>query len=209
MATHSSYSCLENPWVEEPGGLHSIGSRRVGRDWNDLVCLGILLRLPPARLPRALAVFLSLWFPVRDSDRKLLPSLCDNFSLLWCPQSFLPASPVLWVPINVLSSKASLCFQDPLPGNWMGCALICPPSHGAGLSPTLNPGWFPRQLELAPPLPQDAYLHLGPEAASEKGRGNTASCFYLHQVVLVVKNPPVNAGDIRLGFVPWVGMIHC
>ena len=27
------YSCLENPWMEEPGGLQSMGSRRVGHDW--------------------------------------------------------------------------------------------------------------------------------------------------------------------------------
>ena len=26
------YSCLENPWTEEPGGLQSTGSQRVGHD---------------------------------------------------------------------------------------------------------------------------------------------------------------------------------
>jgi len=26
------YSCLENPWTEEPGGLQSVGSQRVGHD---------------------------------------------------------------------------------------------------------------------------------------------------------------------------------
>ena len=26
------YSCLENPWIEEPGGLQSVGSQRVGHD---------------------------------------------------------------------------------------------------------------------------------------------------------------------------------
>ena len=26
------YSCLENPWTEEPGGLQSMGSQRVGHD---------------------------------------------------------------------------------------------------------------------------------------------------------------------------------
>ena len=30
------YSCLKNPWTEEPGGLHSIRSQRVGYDWSDL-----------------------------------------------------------------------------------------------------------------------------------------------------------------------------
>ena len=26
------YACLENPWTEKPGGLQSMGSRRVGHD---------------------------------------------------------------------------------------------------------------------------------------------------------------------------------
>ena len=30
--TPLQYSCLENPWMEEPGGLQSMGSRRVGHD---------------------------------------------------------------------------------------------------------------------------------------------------------------------------------
>ena len=30
------YSCLENPWIEEPGGLQSMGSQRVRHDWIDL-----------------------------------------------------------------------------------------------------------------------------------------------------------------------------
>ena len=31
--TQLQYSCLENPWAEEPGGLQSMGSLRVGHDW--------------------------------------------------------------------------------------------------------------------------------------------------------------------------------
>ena len=30
------YSCLENPWTEEPGGVLSIGSHRVRHDWSHL-----------------------------------------------------------------------------------------------------------------------------------------------------------------------------
>ena len=29
---HLQYSCLENPWTEEPGGLQSIESQRVGHN---------------------------------------------------------------------------------------------------------------------------------------------------------------------------------
>ena len=33
MATHPSILAWEIPWTEEPGGLHSTGSQRVGHDW--------------------------------------------------------------------------------------------------------------------------------------------------------------------------------
>ena len=33
MATHSSILVWRTPWMEEPGGLQSMGSQRVGHDW--------------------------------------------------------------------------------------------------------------------------------------------------------------------------------
>ena len=33
MAPHSSTLAWKIPWVEEPGGLQSTGSQRVGHDW--------------------------------------------------------------------------------------------------------------------------------------------------------------------------------
>ena len=36
MATHSSVLAWRIPGMEEPGGLPSIGSHRVGHDWSDL-----------------------------------------------------------------------------------------------------------------------------------------------------------------------------
>ena len=32
--TPLQYSCLENPWTEEPGRLQSMGSLRAGHDWT-------------------------------------------------------------------------------------------------------------------------------------------------------------------------------
>ena len=32
MATHSSILAWKIPWTKEPGGLHSMGSQRVGHD---------------------------------------------------------------------------------------------------------------------------------------------------------------------------------
>ena len=34
MATHSSILACRIPWTEEPGGLQSIGSQRVGHNWG-------------------------------------------------------------------------------------------------------------------------------------------------------------------------------
>ena len=34
MATHSSILAWRIPWTEEPGGLQSLGSHRVGHDWS-------------------------------------------------------------------------------------------------------------------------------------------------------------------------------
>ena len=36
MATHSTVLAWRIPWIEEPGGLQSIGSQRVGHDSTDL-----------------------------------------------------------------------------------------------------------------------------------------------------------------------------
>ena len=35
MATHSSILTWRIPWTEEPGGLQSMGSQRVGHNWSD------------------------------------------------------------------------------------------------------------------------------------------------------------------------------
>ena len=35
-ATHSSILTWRIPWTEEPGGLWSMGSQRVGHDWSNL-----------------------------------------------------------------------------------------------------------------------------------------------------------------------------
>ena len=37
MAPHSSTPAWKIPWTEEPGGLPSLGSHRVGHDCSDLV----------------------------------------------------------------------------------------------------------------------------------------------------------------------------
>ena len=45
MATHSSILAWRIPGSEEPGGLLSMGSHRVGQDWSDLVAAAAADRL--------------------------------------------------------------------------------------------------------------------------------------------------------------------
>ena len=41
MATHSSTLAWKIPWTEEPGGLPSLGSHRVGHDWSNLAAAAV------------------------------------------------------------------------------------------------------------------------------------------------------------------------
>ena len=45
MATRPSIIAWEISWTEEPGGLQSMGSQRVGHNWSDLACLHSFIML--------------------------------------------------------------------------------------------------------------------------------------------------------------------
>ena len=64
MATHSSVLAWRIPWTEEPGGLQSMGSHRVGRDW-------------PSTLPLLLTVFSAVPATVGCKRRKEMYSFLD------------------------------------------------------------------------------------------------------------------------------------
>ena len=53
MATHSSPLAWRTPWTEEPGGLQSMGSHRVGHNRSDLACTRHVCReaCPPPHYP--------------------------------------------------------------------------------------------------------------------------------------------------------------
>jgi len=51
------YSCLENPWTEEPGRLRSVGSLRVGHDCRDLAAAAAAAVLGGAALGHSLIHF--------------------------------------------------------------------------------------------------------------------------------------------------------
>ena len=54
MATHSSVLAWGIPGTEEPGGLPSMGSHRVGHDWCDLAAAAAYLSLEKKRWNKAL-----------------------------------------------------------------------------------------------------------------------------------------------------------
>ena len=68
MATHSSILAWKIPRTEEPGGLQSIGSQRVGHDWSNLACrhtctsIPISQFIPPTSSPLGIHMFVySQW----------------------------------------------------------------------------------------------------------------------------------------------------
>ena len=69
MATHSSILAWRIPWTEEPGGLQSMGSQRVGHDWaTDLICSDLMYiygKIPRRRRWQPTPVFL----PGESMDR--------------------------------------------------------------------------------------------------------------------------------------------
>ena len=49
MATHSSILAWRIPWTEEPDGLQSTGSQRVGQDSDELACIHTVVAKMVAR----------------------------------------------------------------------------------------------------------------------------------------------------------------
>ena len=53
MATQSSILAWRIPWTEEPGGLQSMRSQRVGRDRSDLACIYVCVCIYIPILPHS------------------------------------------------------------------------------------------------------------------------------------------------------------
>ena len=80
MAPHSSTLAWKTPWTEEPGGLQSMGSHRVGHNRNDLAAAAAQSK----PTPRATSTAVSSGFqtPAPSSSQPLsivLPSTTSYF----------------------------------------------------------------------------------------------------------------------------------
>ena len=64
MATHSSILAWKIPWTEEPGGLPSMGSHRVGHEWSDLAEAAAFLFMAITPLYRYSMICVSIYLLV-------------------------------------------------------------------------------------------------------------------------------------------------
>ena len=78
MATHSSILAWRTPGKEEPGGLLSMGSHRIGHNWSNLACM---LALEKETNSWSLEQYPELGIVVFPFNRSSLHALCD--ALVW------------------------------------------------------------------------------------------------------------------------------
>ena len=108
MAPHSSTLAWKIPWMEEPGGLRSMGSRRVGHNWVTSLSLSLHLDLKTWNF---LGCLIGVWF-FRSSIPACNSSLlCLQMSLLHLYRSELYLSllthgvcPFYWMVPNGASA---------------------------------------------------------------------------------------------------------
>ena len=124
MVTHSSILAWRSPWTEEPGGLQSLESQRVGHNWAsehthiastaEIYFLTVL----EAEIPRSwccqdwlLRPLACEWQP--SCCVLAWPFLCAHASMVSLPLSsrtsvLLDSGPILWLHSTLISSlKAS------------------------------------------------------------------------------------------------------
>ena len=110
-ATHSSILAWRIPWMEEPGGLQSTGSQRVGHDWATSLCYAMLCY--DASFPR-----LFLLLPPPPGSPKVLLASCWAASQT-CPFSSLSAAATV-VPSF---GQHAHCLLAPLPTQLPACPI--------------------------------------------------------------------------------------
>ena len=117
MATHSSILAWRISWVEEPGGLQSMGSQRVGHDWATSLHFVYSEALIILQLERSIFIFNLnhgvLWFNVWVTKRwyhffnycLLAPNVKHSSTFVLWYKNCLSASPFLslWLSNNSLN----------------------------------------------------------------------------------------------------------
>ena len=60
MATHSSILAWKIPWIEEPGGLQSMGLKRIGHNW--------MIKHTEMNIKYKYNIYLQIYFPQNHHD---------------------------------------------------------------------------------------------------------------------------------------------
>ena len=152
MATHSSILAWRIPWTEEPGGLQSMDSQRVGHNWvtnTQLSSVQLLSRVQlfPTQWEAACQASLTLtnsWSLLKLMSIELvMPSkhliLCHPHLL---PPSIFPSIKVFKKIKNkkrVFSNKNSLPILIKIQSNWQ--AMVFPSSSACLMKMTLQYGF--------------------------------------------------------------------
>ena len=79
MATHSSILAWKIPWMEEPGGLQSTGSQRVGHDWATSLSLSLYFRIRGFQIYFRICSF--VFFQIKSSCAKTIYSHNSPFPI--------------------------------------------------------------------------------------------------------------------------------
>ena len=110
MAPHSSTLAWKIPWTEEPGGLQSMGSLRVGHDWATSLSLFTFMHW--RRKWRPTPVFLPGESQVRRDPGRLPSMGSHRVGHDWRD---LAAAAAAWISFVVVSLCSSQWFKITLP----------------------------------------------------------------------------------------------
>ena len=127
MATHSSILAWKVPWTEEPSGLTSMGSQRIGHDWvteNPGIDQYLVHRKHFMRISSSSPLLLNLWVRAQSC-----PTLCDAMDCNpsgYSVHGIFQARILEWVDIS--SSRGSSQPRDQTPTFWKAEPFTTEPS---------------------------------------------------------------------------------
>ena len=129
MAAHSSTFAWRIPWTEEPGGLPSMGSHRVGYDWSNLAAAAAATfyltfkRIITPMLLLSCFSCVQLCATPETAAHQAPPSLGFSSQEHWSGLPF-PS------PMHKVKSESEVAQSRPTPSDPMDCSLPGSSVHG-------------------------------------------------------------------------------
>ena len=114
MPTHSSIFAWRTPWTEEPGGLQSIGSQKVGHDWSDLAHVHMQLQFYKHYSSLSYLLFLLLFTPALFTSLIFVSLVFLLFLLIimWFYLLFSPEYHAFVFISEIISSMTSISMLN-------------------------------------------------------------------------------------------------